>query len=68
MSSSKVKEFVDLEVDGIKSYDYPDFVDAFISSATAVLEDGTMRDATDEELEDLTNNGVAQQMAYEKSF
>ena len=68
MSSSKVKEFVDLEVDGIRSYDYPDFVDAFISSATVVLEDGTMRDATDEELEDLTNNGVAQQMAYEKSF
>jgi hypothetical protein len=65
---SKVKEFIDLEVDGVDSNDYPDFVVAFISSATAVLEDGTVRDATDEELEGLTNDGVAQQMAYENFF
>lgn len=63
-----VKEFVDLEVDGINKKDYPDFVDAFISSATAVLEDGTMREATEEELEELTNEGLAQELAYEKFF
>ena len=64
----KVKEFIDLEVDGIDSRDYPDFVDAFISSATAVLEDGTMRDATEEELDELTNDGLAQELAYERFF
>lgn len=61
-----VKEFVDLDVDGIDTRDYPDFVDAFISSATAVLDDGTMRDATEEELEELTNDGLAQELAYER--
>lgn len=65
---NKVKQFIDLEVDGIRLYDYPDFVDAFISSATAVLDDGTMRDATEEELEELTNDGLAQELAYEHCF
>lgn len=64
----KVKEFIDLEVDGIDTRDYPDFVDAFISSATAVLEDGTMRDATEEELDELTQDGLASDLAYERSF
>lgn len=54
---TKVKEFTDIEVDGINYDDYPDFVDAFISSATAVLEDGTVREATEDELEELNDDG-----------
>jgi hypothetical protein len=41
----------DIEVDGIDTNDYPDFCDAFISSATY---DG--RDMTDEELEVLNQD------------
>lgn len=52
-----VIKFIDIEVEGINTRDYPDFCDAFVSSATAVLEDGSMRDATDEELEGLTEDG-----------
>lgn len=65
---SKVIKFVDIEVDGIDSKDYPDFCDAYICGATAVLEDGSMRDATDQELEELTNDGLAQELAYKKGF
>jgi hypothetical protein len=63
---NKVKEFIDLDVDSVDTQDYPDFSDAYISSATAVLEDGSMRDATDEELEQLTNDGLAQELAYDR--
>lgn len=49
-------KFIDLDVDGIDTNDYPDFCDAFISSATAVFEDGSMRDANDDELEELNEN------------
>ena len=45
----------DIEVDGIDTRDYPDFCDAYIAGATIELEDGTFRDATDEEL-DLLND------------
>lgn len=53
----KVLKFIDIEVDNVREWDYPDFCDAFISSATAVLEDGSMREATDKELEELSNDG-----------
>jgi hypothetical protein len=53
----RVLKFVDMEVDGINMSDYPKFVDAFVSSATAVLEDGSNRDATEEELNELTEDG-----------
>ena len=54
---SKVVEFTDYELDGIDTDDYPDFCDAFICGATALLEDGTMREATEEELDELNNDG-----------
>ena len=50
-------EFIDLELDGIDNSDYPDFCDAFVCGATAVLWDGTMREATEAELEKLSEDG-----------
>jgi hypothetical protein len=46
----------DIEVDGIDTRDYPDFCDAYIAGATIELEDGTFRDATDEELDELNSD------------
>jgi len=48
----------DVEVDGIDTRDYPDFCDAFISSATYMG-----REMTDEELEVLNQDG---DFIYEK--
>jgi hypothetical protein len=45
-----------IEVDGIDTRDYPDFCDAYIAGATIELEDGTFRDATDEELDELNSD------------
>jgi hypothetical protein len=53
---SNVLKFVDIEVDGIDYGDAPDFCDAYICSATAVLEDGTTRYATEEELYELNED------------
>lgn len=58
----KVEKFIDFDIDGINYKDAPDYVDAFISGATAVLTDGAMRDATDEELEELNTDG---ELVYE---
>lgn len=49
-------KYIDLDVDGIDTNDYPDFCDAYVCSATAVLEDGSMREATEDELEELTQD------------
>jgi hypothetical protein len=46
----------DIEVNGIDTRDYPDFCDAYIAGATIELEDGTFRDATDEELDELNSD------------
>lgn len=65
----KVLKFIDFEVDGIRKYDYPDFVDAFISSAMAVLEDGSMREATEEELDELTEDrDLVGELAFSRIF
>jgi len=47
----------DIEVDGIDTRDYPDFCDAYIASATIENEDGTFRDATDDEIEEMNEDG-----------
>jgi hypothetical protein len=54
---SAVKRFLDYEIDGIDHKDAPDFVDAYISSATAELENGEMREATEAEIDELNNDG-----------
>ena len=46
----------DIELDGVDTNDYPDFCDAYISSATIENEDGTFRDATEEEIEMLNDD------------
>lgn len=51
-----VIKFVDIILDDVNTDDHPDYCDAFVCSATAVLNDGTTRDATDEELEELSND------------
>lgn len=50
------KMFCNYEIEGIHHWDAPDYVDAFISSATAVLPDGSHREATEEELETLNED------------
>jgi len=51
-----VLKFIDIQIAGVNTRDYPDFVDTFIESATAVLEDGSMREATEDELNELTED------------
>lgn len=53
-----VQNFTDIQVGNIRMYDSPDFVDALIESATAVLSDGTIRDATEDELNELNNDSA----------
>lgn len=50
----KVLKFIDFVVENI--YGTPDFNDAYILDAVAVLEDGTTRQATDEELDELNKD------------
>jgi len=59
----KGKNVVNLEVDGVDSWDYPDFSDAYFSYAC--YEDGTK--LTDDELNELTDlhGDVVNQMAFE---
>ena len=57
------KKVVDLEVDGVDSSDYPDFCNAYFSSA--YYEDGTK--LTDDELDRLTDlaGDILWEMAFE---
>ena len=48
-------EVADLEVDGIDPRDYPDFCDAYIADAS-ILENGKWREATEQELDELSND------------
>ncbi len=50
-------KLADIEVDGINTRDYPDFCDAFISGGSYLQDDGTYRDLTDSELDELNENG-----------
>ena len=51
----KVKDLFDLEFDGVDYNDYPDFCDAYLSSAS-IMENGKPRDLTDEELEEVQDS------------
>lgn len=48
--------FIDLELDGIDHSDYPKFCDAFICYANVELPDGTIREATEDELDKLNDD------------
>lgn len=49
------KEFIDFELDGVDTMDYPDFCDAFICDAS-VIENKQVRPATQKELDELNND------------
>lgn len=67
--SDTVIEFTDFEIDGIDHGDYPKYCDAFICGASAVLSDGTIREATDAELDQLNDDGdLIHQLVYEQLF
>jgi len=53
MDYSKIDDF---EVDNIEPHDYPDFCNAYISQATITNDDGTTRDATDQEIEEMNED------------
>jgi len=61
-------EVEDICIDGIDTADYPDFTDAYISDAS-ILENGKWRDATDVELEQLSEDyDLVNQLAHENVF
>lgn len=53
-----------VEIDGVDPRDYPDFADAYISYAEFI--DGTP--LSDEELDELSYDGYAQELAYDSLF
>lgn len=59
-----IKSIKNVVIDGICLNDYPDFVDAYISSA----DDSNGNPLTDEQLEALTNNNqeFVQEMAHDE--
>jgi len=62
----KLSQLVDIEVDGIDTSDFPDFVDAFISSAVVETWDGEYRSLTDEELDWV--NDTCPDFVYEEVY
>lgn len=50
-------KLADIEVDGIDTSDYPDFCDAYICGGSYKLSDGTYRDLTEAEIEELNDDG-----------
>ena len=56
-------ESLDIEIDGLDTRDYPDFVDAFICDAHV---DG--KQATDEELDQMNDDGMFRYEAVEASL
>ena len=51
-----VLKFIDIEVNGIHDWDGPDYSDAHVTEATAVLDDGSFRPATEEEKEEMNED------------
>ena len=50
-------KLADIEVDGIDTSDYPKFCDAYICGGSYKLNDGSYRDLTDAEINELNNDG-----------
>jgi hypothetical protein len=49
-------KYIDIELNGINTNDYPDFCDAFISSANVLLDNEDIREATEKELDELNQD------------
>lgn len=58
--TKEISEFLervaDVYFEGIETWDYPDFCDAYIAQASFKDSDGTWREATDEELDIINEN------------
>lgn len=62
-------KFIDIELDGINTNDYPDFCDAFISNANVLLDNGNIREATEKELDELNqDSSYVYDLVIEKVF
>jgi len=48
--NGKLTKVVDLEIEGVKGWDAPDFVDAFVLGGCVELENGSFRPLTEDEL------------------
>lgn len=59
-----LSKIVDVEIDGIKRWDYPDFVDSYITKAYIDLGNKDFRELTEEELEYL--NEREREFVYQK--
>lgn len=62
-------KYIDIELDGINTKDYPDFCDAFISSASVLMDNGNIREATEKELDELNqDNSYIYDLVIERVF
>lgn len=62
-------KYIDIELDGINTKDYPDFCDAFISSANVLMDNGNIREATEKELDQLNqDSSYVYALVIEKVF
>lgn len=62
-------KFIDIELDGINTNDYPDFCDAFISNANVLLDNGNIREVTEKELDELNqDSSYVYDLVIEKVF
>lgn len=62
-------KYIDIELDGINTKDYPDFCDAFISSANVLMDNGNIREAAEKELDELNqDSSYIYDLVIEKVF
>jgi len=66
LKQNKMKkiDYNSIEIEDIDMKDFPDFCDAFVSYAE--FEDGT--ELTDEQLDELTNEGVCNELIHENQL
>lgn len=56
MNMLDTKRIVDIVIEGIDYSDYPDFCDAYIAEARYQNDDGSTRELTDDEYDELHDN------------
>lgn len=62
-------KYIDIELEGINTNDYPDFCDAFISSANVLMNNGNIREANEKELDELNqDSSYVYDLVIEKVF
>jgi hypothetical protein len=56
---------IEVELDNVHYYDYPDFVDAFVCSAYYV---DTGKDLSDDEIEDINNSDLVYGLVFDSIY